>query len=64
MGILGRRQITSDYFWINSDDVVIPAGSETLLYQFSVTGGEVVDLQVNLTSDEVGKNNELWLYLF
>ena len=64
MGVLGRRQITSDYFWINTEYVVIPAGSETLLYQFSVTGGEVVDLQVNLTSDEVGKNNELWLYLY
>ena len=37
---------------------------ELTLYTISVTRGETVDLQVNLTSDHTGKNNAFWLNLY
>ena len=42
----------------------IPKNGEYLLHTFTVPAGEMLDLNVNITSSESGKNNALWLWLY
>ena len=62
--ILESKQITNDYFYMNSDYIEVPANGVELLHTFSVPNGEMLDLNVNITSNESGRNNSLWLRLY
>ena len=49
---------------MNKDKIVIPRSGTHGIYEFDVAGGETVDFQVAVTTDQAGVNNSLWLILY
>jgi len=49
---------------MNKEKIVIPRSGTHGIYEFDVAGGETVDFQVAVTTDQGGVNNSLWLILY
>jgi len=64
MGLISSDSMTGDYFYMNDREIQVPQAGEHLIREFSVPAGEMLDLTVNITSAENGKNNALWLRLY
>ena len=64
MGLIASDVMTGDYFYMNDREIQVPQTGEHVIREFSVPAGEMLDLTVNITSAENGKNNALWLRLY
>ena len=62
--LLEEKQITSDLYHFNKDTFIIPANNhEHKLHSWTIPAGETMDFYIIMTSDEAGRNNDLWLTL-
>ena len=62
--MLEEKQIVSDLFHMNKDPFTVPSDNqEHSLHSWTIPAGETMDYYINITSDEAGRNNSLWLIL-
>ena len=57
------KQPLADYFWMNPNQISC-WGNELTLQWFEVPAGQTLSLQVNVSTDQAGKNDALWIYLY
>ena len=62
--VLDSKQITEDFYHINSDTITLKLNEFTYIYEWTVKAGETMDLEVHFDTDQAGDNNAVWLYLF
>ena len=58
------KQILHDYYKLNSRTITIPSRGEHYLHDFTVDSEETLDLHVQVTTDQAGINNSLWIRLY
>ena len=64
MSLLESELVTNDYYFTNQSEIKIPKTGRHNVHTFSVPAGETLDLHVNVTTHQAGKNNALWLFLY
>lgn len=60
---LESRQIMTDFYWENEDEIILPMSTTVVLHEWTVPAGHTVDIEAKYDTDTGADNRVGWLWI-